>query len=47
MLENKSLELAKIYTNINVYDMMTKIMSKEKHDYYMTGAGIVGAFHVG
>ena len=47
VLEIKSLELTKIHTERNVADMMTKVVSKEKHVYCKNRAGMDGASHAG
>ena len=47
VLENKFLELTKIHTDRNVSDMMTKVVTKEKHVYCRDGAGMEGSSHAG
>lgn len=45
VFENKYLELAKIHIDRNILDMMTEVVTKEKHVYYRNGMGMEGAFH--
>lgn len=45
MLENKSLELAKVHTDKNISNMMTKVVTKENHLFCRSGVVMVGASH--
>lgn len=39
VLDVQSLELAKIHTDKNVSDMVTKVVTKDKHVFYCDGVG--------
>lgn len=45
--ESKSLELAKIYIDQNVSDMISNVVTKDKYLFCRSRVGMVGASHAG
>lgn len=46
-LDEKSLELTKIDIDKNISDMLTKVVTKEKHVFYQDGVGMEALSYVG